>query len=470
MLKKITHTALGGLAGNIAGLVFGFLSAKWLGPNLFGSWKSVHVFTGYLGVASLGTPFYFTRELPKLEARQDYEKIQRIRNTVFTYSILLGVVLSTTAVTISFFITNEFIKKAIYALALIIIINNYSGCHQLYFKGQRKFVVLGNIKYVTSVIQLISVFFVYFFSYKGFLFAQVLFVFVPASIMHWVRDYPLRFVFYKKEFFETVRFGLPIAAQNIIETLYSTADRLLILSLIGITSVGFYSLATIITRPLSIMIQSFSTVFMVEFISKAAKEKKTESLRLNYTIPGNTFLPLIPAFITIIVLFVPVFVSGLLDAYSEGTVPAQILIWGMYFQLTSGFFTNIIISVDKQKILPLILAVSSILNLAVGYLLIISGFGLKGVAYSTSFAYVTYNVLTVMFAHKYFGVDIVFVFRKYFLPLLIYLIIFLILNHFTLSKYQLLDWGMKTTIVLVSVLPLSIKLLKYYHKIKERNA
>jgi len=74
--------------------LFSILSRRILDPQLIGIWNLIGILTTYLSSVTIGVSYSSERLIPYYRARGDQDTVSRIRDFLFTSSILEGVLVS----------------------------------------------------------------------------------------------------------------------------------------------------------------------------------------------------------------------------------------------------------------------------------------------------------------------------------------------------------------------------------------
>jgi Na+-driven multidrug efflux pump len=97
--------------------------------------------------------------------------------------------------------------------------------------------------------------------------------------------------------------------------------------------------------------------------------------------------------IIIAYFLVPHFVTTFMPQYSQGILPARILLIGLLFLPLAGGVANFINTIDRQFYYLIIQAAAVIINFVLGTLLVRFGWGLAGVAWAGAITYFLYSLL-----------------------------------------------------------------------------
>lgn len=471
MFKKIVHTFSSSLAFSFANTLFNYFSARILGPTLMGIWQTARIVPNYSGFLSLGTAFYFTREVPKLRGKGEIERIEIIRQTIFTYNYIITIVTITGIIIYTFlFEIENNLKLSLYSIVIIVFVSTFTSLNEFLLKGESRFLEISKIRYLTIPFILVNLLLLFWLGFTGFLIGQILLNTINAIYYFTIKRYPLKFSFDFKIWKDSVRVGFPISVEVMIDLIFTTVDRLIIVTFLGFTQVGYYSLTSLLVVPISLFVTSINNVLFVETLNSSSRENNKKLIERNFKLPSNTLTYVLPFIIAIFNLVLPTIILLVLPKYSEGIIPAQIFIWGMYFYTMTGFFTNTIVSVDKQKIIPVLLFISSTINLVFCILLLKAGMGIIGISIATAFAYICYSILTVIMTNKYYKIEYYkSIVLKYYAPVIYTIIIYSILAFTNIFEDKYIDLIAKLFILSILSLPLLISGMNNFKVLLKNN-
>ena len=97
----------------LIGGVTGVLTRRFLGPVQMGVWALLQVVVRYSNYSTVGTGAAASREIPFYTGKGDSEKVERIKNTFFTYGIASSVVIGALLCVAAFFLQNR-LKPELY--------------------------------------------------------------------------------------------------------------------------------------------------------------------------------------------------------------------------------------------------------------------------------------------------------------------------------------------------------------------
>ncbi len=166
-----------------------------------------------------------------------------------------------------------------------------------------------------------------------------------------------------------VKVSLPLAFSSVIITIYYHIDIVMLSLMQGDASVGIYSAAYKLSEPLSLIPSAFMvSLFPIMSASfKNSKERILKSYRL-----GIRYLLIIalPIAMCITLLSDKIILLIYKAPFAESATVLQILIWVLVFISLHYVLTNILISIEKQKLYMICTGLCAIVNLTLNFILI----------------------------------------------------------------------------------------------------
>lgn len=309
-------------------------------------------------------------------------------------------------------------------------IGSFNGYGNIIVKGLNRYDLLSKLTLLTALITLVSVPFIYFAGIYAVLFSNII-IFLVLSIVYYIKlPYGYKIYWNWNLFKKLVFIALPLYFSQAATIIFSSIDKLIIAAFSSFENVGYYSVSSLVTTPIILSMSSLNLVIFTRLNEKYGKDKSKEVIEKQFDRPYQIIKYIIPALILILVILLPIVVKVFLPKFSEGIIPAQILIFGIYFNTTAGFASNALFLMDLQKHSAITFIITGIMNLALSIFFLKIGFGIKGVAFSTSFTFFLYDLLLNIILYKKLGYSsnevIKKIFSNYFTTLVIIIIAFIV--------------------------------------------
>lgn len=403
----INHTIKFSLGTAISGLgqfVNEYFVAFFLGPAIFGTWQAVKLVLFYGNFSGFGSIEGLYRETPLLRGQGKREEISKIKNISFVFNFATTLLLSFLLFSSTFFIkTNSNIILCLRFVSLLILIQFVKTFCEMWLKANNQFDVLSRIAVAEGVGLAVSVILVFFFSLFGFLLGYTINLFCVTLYSYWKSSLFPVFQWDWAIFKGLIRIGFPIMLIGLSSAFFQTVDRFLILKFFDLKFLGFYSLGWLAFLPAMFIFYAAGSVLYPRFAERYGKTGKDSDLKKFIVLPLRILSLLIPILLGAIAVILPILVRFFLPAYTEGIAAARVLFFGLFFVATVNIIGNFFLATNRQNVYLKILFGSVLINFFLGWMLIKNGFGIFGVAMSTSVAYFIFFLAMIIAALIYCG-------------------------------------------------------------------
>ena len=372
-------------------------SAKQLGPHVWSDWMVLNLALAYIGLFHLGLINAMNREVPFYRGREEEERVEEIE------SVTLGVVLlSGLSVAVLFLLGSAVtgdgtVRGALAALAPLLAVSLFSIYLQTSLKADQRFDRLSVQQLVfAGVLPLLVVPLVRSFGLTGFIGGQAIAVAVVAAGMTLLWKFNLKPRFDRREMVRLLRIGLPILGVGILYVLLTTADRFVIIALLGARPrLGYYSLAIMVVGIIGLipmlvaqqtyprMAESWGRNGRVEEVMAWVRRQVTMSVGITLPVVALVWLGAAP------------FVHRFLPGYVPGIEAMKIIVVGPLFLALAGGFGNLLNVLDRQVWYLAVQGGALLLNVGLNIILVKAGLGISGVALGTTITYALYGSVLV---------------------------------------------------------------------------
>jgi O-antigen/teichoic acid export membrane protein len=180
----------------------------------------------------------------------------------------------------------------------------------------------------------------------------------------------------------------------------TSLDRLMVLSFLGRTELGYYSLAFMAYGTMMLIPRSVSQMIYPRMAREYGRTGDPRSLRsLVYRPLWGLVAVMVPALAAVYVLG-PWFIARFLPQYAPGIPAFRITLVGVFFLSFMGGFGNLLNVVDRQKLYLGIQVFALGLNFVLNLLALGAGWGFVGVAAATLATQVVYVLVLWACSHR----------------------------------------------------------------------
>ena len=266
--------------GGLLRVLRAFLLAKWLGPQAFGIWTFVNIFSNYIPLSGLGTQRAILRRVPFLRGKNDVEGIKAVLNTASTINFFGAIIYSLVIFGWSFFLQQPSNSQALAIYAPVILLITWVRYGKTFCISTGLYEFRRRLEMLDVVLaSLFPVVLGYWWGVRGAITGlgiSALIVAIIAARQLWQQ---FAFQIDWRIFRELFLTGLPILANALLLTTMRSVDRILIAALLNHELLGIYSIANIGIGILGAIPFSLGRMLFVKF-SEMDGESKTKKNRV----------------------------------------------------------------------------------------------------------------------------------------------------------------------------------------------
>lgn len=402
IVKHVIAFSVGSIIGGIGWFVGNFFCAYFLGPAIWGLWQGTRLVLVYGACLHLGAQYGMQREIPILRGKGETLQQTTIINVTLTFIlgvavfVSLGVMLSTFIL-----VMGSELRLMLRFISVMLVLEYIRVFFGTVFRANNSFDIVSRITVIDGLGHLFSVALVVPFGLLGFLGGQVLRLLAVTAYSCLRRPCNPRPEWKYTVLKPLVWIGFPMMLAVLAYAVFTSSDRLLILGFLSTEELGFYSLGTLIFMPLMLIFNVSNSVMFPRFAERYGETEDPRTLRRYITVPMENLAAFIPVCIGVIFIALPFLTEVFLPEYVEGVSAARILLFGLFFYAIAGMAGNMLVTINKQVTYLGILAGSALLNLCLSYGALRLGYGILGVAASTSVSYIVYSLVSIGVAMRY---------------------------------------------------------------------
>ncbi|PIQ89360.1 MAG: hypothetical protein COV72_03460 [Candidatus Omnitrophica bacterium CG11_big_fil_rev_8_21_14_0_20_42_13] len=413
---------------NIFNLITGIAVRRLLEPALMGLFSKIMLVFDYARYSHMGIIDALDKELPYCYGKKDYERFARLRDTGFSLCMIVAGLIVSGILAASFvvrFTDNMLFTVGLRIVALMIIARLLTSLYIVLNRAQNKFAVISKYTILVAALDLLfKIFLVMKFGLYGLLWASLLTL--VAGLVYFFKASEEKFgfilIFSYKEALGLLKVGFPILVMGIVFMTLTNIDRITIIRLLDNESLGFYTIALMVSAYIVQLPNLIYAVIFPRFYQAYGEKQNIFEIKELFIKPMLVFAYLFPVLIGLVILMLPLLVRYLLPAYLPGLRPAYLLLLGASFLALVNMPNYLLIALNKQVHIVFIGSACILLGGVINYMMVKSyGLGLTGVAIGTAFTYFIYATFLLVHAYrnytKKFLSHIVFLLQLY-LPFL----------------------------------------------------
>lgn len=392
-LKLTFSNYVGAFFFSIRGLII----AKLLGPAYYGIWCALNVIIGYSQFSHLGLLYAQTKEVPFYKEKKDNDKIQSIFVNTFTFSVLASLLFSLGVI---FFAVHSFIKKdLVWGVGLIItagvcVLDQVYRFYINFLRANEEFGLLYkyNLFYSFSSLVLLSLG-VFFFKFNGLLIAFFISYLVIIYYIMVLHNKKLSFYLELSIVRGLIRVGFPLMIYALSYVLFNTVDRLLIMWLLNVKSLGYYSFALSIAEITTVFATGIGFVYFPKLIREFAARGNPEDLQGTFLNITKALMIIAPLALSITFLGSVFLIKLWYKSYLDALIPLTFILLGKYFMIFSSIAGCAFIALNDIKSLMKITFFAIAISLILDFFVISLGFKINGIAFVSLISNILYSCL-----------------------------------------------------------------------------
>jgi len=240
---------------SICSMLSGIVMMRYITPDDLGLWQSVRLAVTYAPFVMAGVTNGLSRELPYYFGRADEQGAARLAGTAQLYLLGSGflVLLGGAA---SLLVLRDHETKLLWAVAAVtisIITTFYTNYLIVTYRSSKAFKTYSKIKLVEALCTVGTIPLVIYLGYGGMLGRALTLALLVLVCMHWLRPLKISPCWNWEALVSLLKTGVPIFALDYLASSASTCDRLVLLKLGGVVTVGYYSLALMAREAIGII-------------------------------------------------------------------------------------------------------------------------------------------------------------------------------------------------------------------------
>ncbi|WP_313151769.1 oligosaccharide flippase family protein [Lacrimispora sp.] len=456
-LKKVDYLMITAstVICSLISFIYSVLAKKYVPPIEYGIFSTCTLIQTYMNYIQFGVFNSYNRDYPQMIGAKKDKEAAELKNTAITF---MWLIYSVTAIVGGCFLWIQYGKHLFdkryffgYIVSMVFVLIDTTANFSMYtvrIHGKYNYSALaGIIKTVIAVT--LGIIAIRRFGYFGLYIMPVVGALVSIVLYYKGSLDDIKLRINRIVLKTSMITGIPLMINSFIWTIVSSIDKFVILGFMTTEDLGIYSVPLMGFSTMVLIPQSISQVFYNK-ISIVYGETKDELKLLKYCNRYTMLNSLFTSAVAVAAFYIlPIFVSYYMPNYSDGVVPAQILLIGVAIYGTTLLYGNIfsILKWNRELIVNSVLL--CIFNTVFSTsLVLLLGRDIENVAIGTSLSYAAYSIMLLYKLAEKMGFSIRKLFYYSYAPVLIAIIPSMIL-YFTV-KSTILAFILSMGIILIS--------------------
>ncbi len=369
-------------------IISSVLMTRFLGPYYVGIWAMLKIVLDYCGYLILGVNKAAVYKIPFYLGKGDKKKAVEVQDLAFSFILVASLVASIGLISIGFIFINKWPIEWIvgfFALSVFMILNRIYLFYILLLRAKGNFSVISKGIIFDAIMNLILVVtLVRNFSLFCLFIVICILEVLNTLFLYFLSKYTIRFKFQLKGILELVKYGIPLLLLSVLSMLLRTVDRIMIANMLGLTFVGYYSIAIMGRNYATGISGHLGVVSIPKILGEYGRRENMDDIKKFVIVPTKTIAYLMAPFLALIFFAAPLVVKKFLPQFIPGILSLQILLVSVFFNSCFSQTTQFIIAINKKGKLVIFSVLGILLNIILNYIFIKTGYGIYGVAWGTS--------------------------------------------------------------------------------------
>jgi len=374
-----------------------------LGPHFYGMWKTLGLIQTYAKFGDLGSRAALRREIPYYTGKSDPERLAAVRDVAFTANNLAILVAGAATFVAAFLIDDPALRAAMLVFLPMLYFEHIYAFLELFLLARKEFAWQSRLNVWINILEAaLAIALTWAYGLPGLIWGTTLSFAIAVLVQLRHTRFAMRLRWRWGMFKELVVVGFPSHLNGLLYNIFLSIDRWLILSLLGLTSLGYYALGMTINEYLFQLSYTFGNVLSPRLVERYSEREQVADLRGMVETPLTIISRVSPALLGVVYFGAEAVIRGALPDYVPGILPLQILLVGTFFSSVPRGLSSFFITLRRQAQTVVLYVVSIGVNLALVWSLIHAGYGLAGAAIGTSTSLALLGLALVVMALRYF--------------------------------------------------------------------
>lgn len=453
----------------IIAFVSGLLVRRFLGPVQQGVWSLLQVVLIYTTWSNLGVTEVISCHIPFYRGRNELDKAEMTKNSVFSFSMLMSGLISGGIFIYALLVRNRLREEMFYGLvflSFILILQRYSTLQICFLRSNKNFSLASRLSIYSSIVNALLVSILsYRFQIYGFMLAMCISYCFDLLFVMLQYQFKFRIYFDWKIIWESMKFGFPIHMAGVATGIFLSADRLMIAKFLPLRELGLYSVALMVFGYLKNFSSPVCVVLLPNLHERFGETGDPRQLKGYMTKAGTFFSNIMPILITLVWFGAPYLVLRVIPDYAGGIPALRCLISAGFFLSLYQSYSYFIAIVRKQVTLLIPMAFIALIAFALDYVALRMHMGIESVAIvNTIGSFLLFTIIYLVAARYLFAASETW--KHYFIYMAKYTLMMALLIGLTIlfpkSEESLFHIIVSCLIVTLFFTPFWVKMLKEY--------
>ena len=379
--------------------------ARFLGPEVFGTLKSLEMVQMLDKYGNLGFNATARREIGFAKGKGDYEYERIIRNNTYSAEILLSLLLFIIGLLVSLFLGDRYYSTLLALVTVSLFLSKICNILSTEALIQKNFILISKSRVISTLCSITFILiFIYWLKLYGVILGNALLGLVGIVYFYKKLSFYYNFSIDIEQFKKIIKISIPLTFNTLSLGTFKYSERILILSLLGSKYLGFFAFASMVTSSFLTLIKTFITVRVQDLFEYLGSKKYQKAHNIVF---HETLIMVIASLMVIPLIFLATnyFLPLILPEWNESKYYINFYSLILVVEIIPIHATNILNStlVDKVNLVAGCRIFSTILLCIASYIVFLYGqLTLINFILINIFACAFYAILILIFYHKHF--------------------------------------------------------------------
>ena len=389
-------------------ILAGFIRAKYLGPSLFGLWNGLTIIQNYSAYTTGGLGQALNRELPMMLGRRDEAGVERVNSAVAAVYLSQGLIFLAGLIGVGLLVwptAGPEVGLGLMAVGLLVLMDRFFEYLEMILMAHLEFgaVSLGPVIWWSCHLGLFFLLVPRWGIYGFYVVAVVSFA---SNVIYWLiacrRFLPSRLKFDWPEIWRLVKVGFPFQMGMALETVFVSADRIMIVTFLGVTKLGYYAVGVMVTATLQEVPLIMSAILMPRLFRRYGEDESLDTIKPFLFFPTMIMALAAPALLVSVSLLLPVILEVFLPKYLPALPAFKYLLFAAMFSSMASNTYSVLFALNRQRLIILVNACGIFLVVILNTIVLGLGWDIEGIALATAVAQGLSSTMLLWTSFSYF--------------------------------------------------------------------
>jgi O-antigen/teichoic acid export membrane protein len=376
---------------------------RYLGPSLYGMWKTLGIVQSYAQFADLGALAALRREVPFFAKRNEQQRLAEARDVAFGVNHAAIFLAAAGVLGASYLVPEPAYARALRLFIPLLYANHIHTFLEQYLYARKEFAYASKVNLALAAIEAaLAITGTIFWGLDGLILGTLIGYALAALAQLSRIRFQIGWAFRWRAYTDLVRVGFPSHVNGLLYNLLLSVDRVLILPVLGLEALGLYGLGMTVNEYLFQFSYALGSVISPRLVERWSESESMESLRPMVEKPTLAISAAVPALLGTVYFASGAMVEVVLPQFRDALAPLRILLVGTYFTSLHRGLSSFFLAIRRQGRLLPAYGGAIVLNALLVSAALGMGLGIAGVAAATALSLAVFSFTLIAMAMRFF--------------------------------------------------------------------